>query len=227
MQQNNRLWVVCYLLSWVFIASCQPSSRPSEEKSSPTSQSQAVTFEQIKVKYARNFRVQYFDHYKLVTVTKAFSDQADSLQYVLVQRGHKVKVPKEFKPNQVIEIPVRSLITLSTTHVALADMLGITKSIIGNAGNQYISEQSSLAPGIKQGKVAEVGTSKGFNKELVLSLQPDMLMMSGVFAADYQKHQATLGGSTCLVVNTEWLEQHPLARLEWVKFLALFSYNFV
>lgn len=222
MQKNNQLWVVCYLLSWGVIASCQPSSQPSEKKSSPASQSQAIASEQIKVKYARNFRVKYFDHYKVVTVTKAFSDQDDSLRYALVQRGHKA--PKEFKPNQVIEIPVHSLITLSTTHVALADMLGITKSITGNAGNQYISEKSSLAPRIKQGQVAEVGSSKGFNKELVLSLQPDMLMMSGVFAADYQKHQTTLGGNTCLVVNTEWLEQHPLARAEWVKFLALF-YN--
>jgi iron complex transport system substrate-binding protein len=46
--------------------------------------------------------------------------------------------------------------------------------------------------------------------------------MSGMNLAGYQKKQAAVGKSTRLIVNSGWMEQHPLARAEWIKFLALF-----
>lgn len=219
---KTRFQIFVWIFGCVALTHCQTSSQSSEVVTSAKKVAASTALTPIKIKYAKNFRVQYFDHYKVVTVTKAFSDTADSLQYVLVPRNSPV--PPQFKSSQIVRTPIRSLITLSSTHVALTDVLGLSQSIVGNANNSFISEKSQLISRIKQGKVAEVGNSRNFNKELVLSLQADALMMSGVYTADYQKYQAMLGKHTCLIVNTEWLEQHPLARAEWIKFLALF-YN--
>jgi len=199
------------------IWSCQTDNTNKKEKSPTLSYER----EEVEVKYAKNFKVEYFEDYKLLTITKVFQDSDETLQYVLLYPGKKA--PKNFKEEQIIQIPIQSLITLSSTHVALADVLEVTESIIGNSNNNIITS-GALPNRIKAGKVAEVGSGNQLNRELIISLQPDILMMSGVYAADYNKYQQALSGSTKLIVNTEWLEEHPLARAEWIKFLALF-YN--
>lgn len=215
---NTFFWV----LGAISITACQSSNQTNtEEKGTSTTNSTTSPFVKTTLKYARNFKVKYFDHYKVLTITKAFTDQTDSLQYVLVQRGHKA--PPGFSKEQVIPIPIRSLVTLSTPHVALAQEIEVIESITGNANNKMVIS-TQLGNRIKQGKVAEVGNSRNFNKELVLSIAPDVVLMSGTGMAGYKKQQAMITGNTRLIVNTGWLEQHPLARTEWLKFLALF-YN--
>jgi len=220
---NKILWYPLYIIAYlgVLIAwGCQTNNtgNTSEKEQSLTFSSET---EEIEVKYAKNFKVKYFEDYKLVTITKVFQDSNETLEYVLLHAGKKP--PKNFKKEQIIQIPVQSLITLSSTHVALADVLDVTKTIIGNSNNNIITS-GKLPDRIKAEKVAEVGRGNQLNRELIIALQPDILMMSGVYASVYNKYQEALSGSTNILVNTEWMEEHPLARAEWIKFLALF-YN--
>ncbi|WP_299461656.1 ABC transporter substrate-binding protein [uncultured Microscilla sp.] len=217
---TQALYGLC--LVW-FLGSCQSNNRHQHNQSSDSAKVNASQplFDKVSLKYAQNFKVDYYDGYKVVTVTKAFTDQTDNLQYVLVP--HQQPAPKGFKPHQIVRVPVRSMVTLSTTHVALADALGLTDFITGNANNAWIS-LPSMQKRIKAGKVVELGGSRNFNQELLVSLQPDIVLMSSTHTAGYQKKQAVMGKSTRLIVNSGWMEQHPLARAEWLKFLAVF-YN--
>lgn len=209
------------LLVLCLLGSCQPSDKTNQDQPSDSSKASQTSFDKLtSIKYAKNFSVAYIDNdYKVVIVKKAFSDQNTPLRYVLVPHGKPV--PKDVPAKQVVRIPVRSMATLSTTHVALADVLGVTDFITGNANNAWIS-LPSMQKRIKAGKVAELGNSGNINQELLVSLQPDIVLMSAMNLAGYQKNKATMGKNTRLVVNSAWLEKHPLARAEWIKFLAVF-----
>ena len=69
----------------------------------------------LDLHYARGFRVDYFKGYKVVTVHARQRGAEASFQYVLVQRGHARPDGYEGVPH--IEIPVRTLIATSTTHL--------------------------------------------------------------------------------------------------------------
>jgi len=59
----------------------------------------------------------------VATLTKAFSDTEDHPQYVLAPRNYPA--PPQFKPSQVVRFLTYFFVTLSNTHVALADLVKI------------------------------------------------------------------------------------------------------
>ena len=74
---------------------------------------------------------------------------------------------------------------------------------------------------IDRGKVTDLGIDKGLNIEKLAVLKPGAVMgytMSG----DYGQFRKIEALGIPVVINGEYLEQHPLGRAEWIKFMALF-----
>ncbi|RZK26734.1 MAG: ABC transporter substrate-binding protein, partial [Hymenobacter sp.] len=74
------------------------------------------------VKYAKGFTIQYLPGYKVVTIFGSAGRAGVGTRYALVPRGRAH--PAGFAAGQVIETPLRSLVALSSLHVALVDFLG-------------------------------------------------------------------------------------------------------
>ena len=86
-----------------------------------------------------------------------------------------------------------------------------------------MSARRGIAERVAQGQVAEVGFGAQINIELVLSLQPDLVMSYG-FNPDTDAHPILLEAGVFTALDASWREQSPLGRAEWLKFTALF-YN--
>ena len=71
--------------------------------------------EKATLTHAKGFTLEYFKHYKIVTVTAPWPEAKESFRYVLVQCG--APAPEGFAGAQIIQIPVRSIAILSTTHL--------------------------------------------------------------------------------------------------------------
>jgi iron complex transport system substrate-binding protein len=128
--------------------------------------------EKAKVAYAKGFKITYHDHFKVVKIMSPFEKSTDTLTYVLVQRG--TPRPIGYKDSQVIEIPVRSMVAMSSLHIGLVGFLGCEDILTGMGNLKYVSSAKVLDR-IRSGKIVEVGKDQGLNEELLVSMHPDLI----------------------------------------------------
>jgi iron complex transport system substrate-binding protein len=176
---------------------------------------------QIQLRYAKAFTVEYHANYKIVTVLKPWRGAVITFTYILVQRG--TPIPADKGDAQVIEIPVRSIACLATTHLPYLNELGDLNSLvaIGNAG--YVNTPG-VVKGLQDGNIKAVGNGPDVNIESLLDLQPDMITTLALGTSSKDDYQALMQKRLKTVIFSDFMEETPLGRAEWVKFISLF-YN--
>jgi len=187
------------------------NSKPSEENE---------TSYQINIEFAEGFKIDCYSSYKKVTVYNPWQGADDmNYEYLLVRKGEKI--PGGFFNHSVIEVPVKRVICLSTTHVAMIDLLEKTHTIFGISGKELINNPN-IRKRIINGEVMDVGYDQNLNYENIISLKPDIVMTYGINAeiAGFILKLKELGIN--VVINAEYLEKTPLAKLEWIKFIGAF-----
>jgi iron complex transport system substrate-binding protein len=170
------------------------------------------------IRYAGGFEVEYHENYKVVTVSTPWPNAAMSFEYVLVQRG--TPPPSGTGDALIIEIPSERVITLSTTYLAFFDMLGLTDKLIGHDDFKYVYSPR-VRELIEEGRIGEVGEGSKINVELVLDMDPDLIMTFHA-GSDQDAYPKLLEAGLPVVLNAEYVEKEPLAMAEWIKFIALF-----
>lgn len=174
--------------------------------------------EKVSVEYA-SFEVEYFNNYKLVTVNDPWLGANQSYQYVLVQCG--TPAPEAYSDLPVIEIPVDSIISLSTTYLPQLETLGLLDRLVGIDSTLWTTTES-VRERIAAGDVIEVGSGTTINVELVLDLEPGLIMAYSIGMPEYDTHPVLEEAGLPVVLNGDFVEQDPLGRTEWLKFMALF-----
>lgn len=166
---------------------------------------------------AQNVQVEYFNHYKVVTVIGS----SQSYDYVLVQCGTPAPEPDLFpEGTQFVEVPAGDIISLSTTFLPGIAQLGLAGRVVGLDSLLYTSTPE-IRERIDEGEIIEVAPNFELNLELVLDAEPD-LVMSDDF--DPGRLAQLIDAGIFTAVNTDYLEVTPLGRAEWFKYIALF-YN--
>ncbi|WP_353721191.1 ABC transporter substrate-binding protein [Dyadobacter sp. 676] len=176
--------------------------------------------EKVKVSHARGFAITYHDHYKVVKIMSPFEKSTDTLSYILVQRG--TPRPIGYHDSQFIEIPVRSMVAMSSLHIGLVGFLGCENILTGMGNLRYVSSPKVLDR-IRAGKIVEVGKDQGLNEELLVSLHPDLIMATGSPVSKVSRYESLHQAGIPVMVNSEWVERTPLGRAEWVKLLAVLT----
>jgi iron complex transport system substrate-binding protein len=159
------------------------------------------------VQYAKGFRITYAGNYKVISIQSPFEPKATPVRYLLVPRG--AARPAGYPDAQVIATPIRSLVGLSSMHVALADFLGADDVLAARVRQR-----------IAAGQVYEVGQGKELNNELLVARHPDLVMTTGWPGEGVDYFQTLRAAGIPVLINSEWVETTPLARAEWVKVLA-------
>lgn len=212
---TNRL-LSLFVGSLLFLCSCKSKERPPKvEFQSTAANIEYTASEKVDINFATGFDIHYYEGYKRLDVLNPYQDQTDTLHYVLVQRG--TALPEFDTEAQVIEIPIQSMIATSTTHLALTDMLDANAVVKGVTQPDYVYNQQ-IRKGLEAGRIE--GFSGGeFNKEQALALNPDLIMISGGQASQLDNFRVLLDSGINVLVNSEWLEQTPLGKAEWIKMM--------
>jgi iron complex transport system substrate-binding protein len=122
----------------------------------------------------------------------------------------------------VISVPVRRLISLSSTVIPHIRDLGMLDRLVGVDTAQYIYDDE-VHRRIADGAVAEVGAAESLNMERIVAARPDLVVTSAVGADDPTLQRLESAGIPVLVLG-DWREQSPLGRAEWIRlFGALFG----
>ena len=159
------------------------------------------------LKYAKGFEIEYIDSIRHITIHDPWQG-AKSIEYkfALVNKGDDIKNLN--KNWTVIKTPVSRVVCLSTTHIAFIDIFNETNTIIGVSGSKYVNNQI-VREGIENKEVFDVGFDNSLNFELIVSLDPDLVITYGVGSqvASYNQKLNDLGIKTIIIA--EYLENHP------------------
>lgn len=171
----------------------------------------------IPLDYATGFKFKKSNDAHIVVINNPGIGLGDSLTYALIPFGTD---PSGYLwCDQVIEVPVERLVVTSTSHIPFLDLLNTSKYLVGFPNTQYISSEL-MRPLIDQNLVQEVGTATGLDYESLIELQPD-LVVSYVSGVNRDELEQLNQSKIPTVLILDFLEETPLARAEWIKFMGL------
>ncbi len=155
-----------------------------------------------------------------VTKLEVFNpwEKAHNISYGYYLVPHDEEIPDSLSGEIIIRTPVERIICMSTSHLGFIEALGEEQSIVGVSGAAYVSDPEILR-NIQSGKVVDVGFGQNLNYEVILDQHPDLIMLYGVGseATAHVKKLEDLGIPA--IMNAEYLEETPLGKAEWVKFV--------
>ncbi len=175
--------------------------------------------EKATITHARAFTLEYFKHYKVLTVLEPWPDARDSFRYVLVQCG--TPAPEPISGAHVIQVPVDTIATLSSTHLPHLILLGVLDRLVA-LGDFKAVNSPSVRQKIDAGELVEIGRGPTVNIEIVLELAPDLVTVIGHDQPQYNTHPLLRQAGVNVAINAEYVEPTLLGRSEWLKFTAAF-----
>jgi len=178
------------------------------------------------ITYAEGVTIDYFDSYKVVTVSAPWfgATDADAFTYVLIQCGAPAPIAATFPVGtQFVEVPVGNLIALSTTELPRVVSLGLIDQLIGLDSFLWTNTPDVIAK-IDAGELIEVGNGAAINIEQVLDAEPGLVITNGTGAPEYDAHPVLLEAGIPVALDGDYVEPTLLGNTEWIKFLAAF-YN--
>jgi iron complex transport system substrate-binding protein len=115
---------------------------------------------------------------------------------------------------------VKSVVSFSTTHIGFISALNKTETIKGISGKDYFYD-SFLRKLYGNGKIVDVGYPPSIDYETIVRINPDVVFLYGLGASEAAiiKRLADAGISTIMI--SEFLEDHPLGKAEWIKLFAV------
>ena len=178
-----------------------------------------VSDAKVTIDYARNFTLEYKEGYKLLTVLMPWAGATEPIRYALVPKGQAD--PSGIDDALIVHTPVESFVSLSTTYLPFLEQIDELSSLVAVDSGAYIYN-AEVQNWLKAGAVAEVGSGAVINIESLIDLNPDLIMTSASGFAEYDSHPQLLEAGLKVVINSDYLEQDPLGRAEWGKFIAAF-----
>jgi iron complex transport system substrate-binding protein len=185
-----------FVVLLAFIVSC--NNRKDNNSADKTSSVRS------SVSKAERFSIEKNDSCTILTIVDPWQG-AEGVRHVyyLTERGKISSIKAD--ASHIIPVPVRKIICMSSTHIAMISALGEKESISGISGTDYIYDA-------------------GINIEMILKINPDLIMMYGIGSesAGYVGKISELGIK--IMYNADYLETDPLGKAEWIKvFGALYS----
>lgn len=172
--------------------------------------------------YARGFDIEVMDGHTMLTAYNPWQGASNvQLRYILVDDKKNIEniTPLPEAGDKIIRTPVKSVICLSTTHIAMLDLIGETGAITAVSGGDYIYNPD-IRKRLENGELTDIGYDMNLNYERILELGPDIILAYGVGAEAKAWLNRLMELGITVVLIGEYLEDTPLAQAEWVKFVA-------
>lgn len=166
-----------------------------------------------EIKHAKGLSIITKENYSIVEVSTPWPNANKKYSYILKKKN--AVIPAEFNNLPQIQVPVKNIVLTSTTHIPSLEMLGEEKKLIGFPNLKYISSEK-VRTLIDAGKVKELGSNQTLNTEVLIDLQPDIIMGYGLDNNNPTLDNLEKNGLK-IILNGDWNEQSPLGKAEWIK----------
>ena len=150
--------IFTFIFSFTLLFSCKKEAKNLQKK--------VEVEKEISLKYAKGFTIQYFDDYKKLIIKTPYQNSKETFEFILSDKKN------DFKS---IQTPVNSVVVTSTTHIPMLELLGVENKLVGYPNTKYISSVKTRKL-IDEGKIQDLGNEENINTELLLNLQPDLVI---------------------------------------------------
>lgn len=164
----------------------------------------------MPLQYARNFTLDYLEGgYTLITIS-------DGSRFLTIPEG--MEAPDNLDEDvTLLWLPLDNLLISSTSTISLIDAIGRLDAVgqtTTDADSWYID---AVREALSTGRMRYIGSYKEPDFEVLAAEQPPLAVFSTMLlsAPDVAEKLAELGIPVLLDQST--YEEHPLARVEWVK----------
>lgn len=176
--------------------------------------SETTISSQNTVHYAKGFSIENYKGYSVVTVKNPWPKATKTYTYILKEK--EGIIPDSLKQNLIIAVPIKTIVVTSTTHIPSLEMLDEVNSLIGFPHCDYVSSDKVRAR-IDAGKVKELGNNQDLNTEVILDLQPNVIIGYGIDNKNPTLDNLEKSGLK-IMLNGDWNEETALGKAEWIKF---------
>ena len=196
----------------IFATSCK-----NIENDIPTNQTIQEVF---NLKYAKGFSLIDNKTVKVLEIKNPWPEAKKTYRYALIDRDKLASTTlNALEYDGIIVTPIEKTVVTSTTHIPALELLGVEQTLIGFPGCDYISSKKSREL-IKTGLVRELGKNEGVNTEVLLELNPDVVIGFGVDGTN-KSFETIKRAHIPVIYNGDWVETSPLAKAEWIKFFGI------
>lgn len=209
MKTTGRI-LFCLILSAFFLAGC----------SSGTKRTEVFADDVYAPRYAGGFAVKGAPGRQSTVIEVGRAWQTDDsvvtaqAPRLLVIRGDE-EMPDGFD-GQVLRGDARRIVAMSTTHVAMLDVLGAADRIVGLSGKDFVTAPSVRA---RLDSIAEIGYEGNIDYERLVAADPDIVLLFSVNGASAMEPKLKELGIPYLYVG-DYCEESPLGKAEWLMALA-------
>lgn len=182
---------------------------------SATHSAEDFTVDTYTPEYASGFDIRGTDKdaVTLITVRNPWQGADDVEQHLLVLRDG-AKAPAGFDA-QVVKAPVRHVVCMSSSHVAMFDAIGEVRRVSGVSGIDYISN-----PYVNEhrycGEVRDVGYDTNLDFELLAAMRPDLILLYGVTGENTVVTGKLRELGIPYIYIGDYMEESPLGKAEWL-----------
>lgn len=186
----------------LFLASCDSGGH-----SDPVHELPAA--EILVNEYAKGFRFVALEDGTLLEIMDL---EGDSTR--VIQRLYRGKPTHDLPPGTLqLRAEQMRLATLSTTQIAMIQAVDGLSHLQGTAYASYVRDPQVRAM-IEAGEIRDLSGDQDIDFEAILELSPDAFLVYPYGQEDYSKYERA--DIPCVRIS-EYLEEHPLGRAEWVK----------
>ena len=211
----NKYLAGCCLFA-LLAASC--ASKGNQQEKENASSQQTITVDskvQITPEYADGFQLTYADGYILMDIHDPQNEESTHFLYALVPRGMKPEgIPADY---MVIETPVRSAICMTSLQLSNFIKLGAEDKVVGITSTRHLFNRT-INDQLKEGKTAKIGIEGNFDNEVIMSINPDLILISPFKRGGYETMKDI---GIPLIPHLGYKEMTPLGQAEWIKFVGL------
>ncbi len=172
----------------------------------------------VEIKHATNLDIEKSGSSYVVTIKKPYYGADRPSVLILVPKGERERPISS--DVAVVEIPLGRIVAGSTPAVACLQALDAMDLLVGLAGGKYVYTDSIRSMDLPE-VASDGGMSRALDRELLLALSPDAFLT--YLYGDEERRDVDFLSSCGVPVlfMAEYLEDSPLGRAEWIKFIGI------
>ena len=168
------------------------------------------------LEYAKGFRVTRNEGYVKVDIRNPWDTAKLLRSYLLVPDS--LPVPENLPEGELIRTPVRRIVAYASAHCGMLEVIGAERQLVGVCESRYVN-LDFVQKGIAAGTLTDVGDAYSPSIEKIIDLEPDIIIATPIENMGYGQVEKV---GVPLLEATEYLENTPLGRAEWVRLFGLF-----
>ena len=163
--------------------------------------------------HAQLLTLEETDSFMRADIADPWSGGRTRRTYLLVPKD--APVPANRPEGTVLRTPLSRIVAFSSVHAALLLDLGADEALTAMADTAWVVD-ARLRQRLREGSVADAGSSVQPNAERLLTLKPDIVMASPIEGESFKTLEAA---GINVVEMADYMEATPLGRAEWMRFV--------